>query len=61
MDEEWDDAAFVQSLGAGYLDFCIACFVLFRVIITVLQHWTELTCWFHHRRHAKWLREAWRD
>jgi len=60
MDEEWENVGLAQSLGPHYFYFCVACFALFRAIITVLQHWPELTCWFHHRRHAKWLRETWR-
>lgn len=60
MDESWAEVWLSQSQAPGYLYFCIACFVGVRAIITVLEHWPELTNWFHHRRHAKWLREAWR-
>lgn len=60
MDEEWDDIWFDPSYLRSHFYFAIACFILCRVIITVLQHWPELTRWFHRRRHAKWLREAWR-
>jgi hypothetical protein len=60
MDEEWGDIWLDPSLMRSHFHFCIACFILFRAIITVLQNWPELTRWFHHRRHAKWLREAWR-
>ena len=60
MDEEWGNVWLAQSVGPRYFYFCMACFVLFRAIITVLQHWPELRCWFNHRRHAKWLHAAWR-
>lgn len=60
MDEQWGNVWLDQALRPNYFYFCIACFVVFRAIITVLRYWPELTRWLHHRRHAKWLREAWR-
>lgn len=60
MDEEWENVWLAQLQGPSYVHFCMACFVLFRALITVLQHWPELKCWLHHRRHSKWLHAAWR-
>jgi hypothetical protein len=58
MDEEWFKVWLGQSLEPSYVYFSIACFVVFRAIVAVLQHSAELKCWFHRRRHARWLREA---
>jgi len=61
MPDEWNDPSSSPIANSGQIYISIACFVLFRIVVTTIQHWPELRAWWHRRRHRHWLREAWRD